>query len=349
MGYKHTTRPGRLPNSTATTMPKDCTVHLFSLKPGVHPGAGEVIAQVAKEDKVRILLSGIPHGWIHKPHHQDADRLLRHDWHLFLLTETKAGAAAYTPSWPLPADAVTAHITATIAVPYDQYDKLKSDVARERARDLRRDSDSDTSSELRPSPELPAGWAERGTPLRGIPESFIDKSSHITESSAPPGTLRLDPPMARFLSTALPGAKASGPVSLFNLFKYRSGDPSVHEKYMGDFKRKFGDSVGAKVKFMGPVKTQFREKDGEEVTNVGGWQEANVTHYDSIYHYAHMLSTDTYQGLNKDKVSGLEDTCILLVSEGEAWSEKHFNSQTPLGYKTSWSEPDWGEDSDCDR
>jgi hypothetical protein len=116
--------------------------------------------------------------------------------------------------------------------------------------------------------------------------------------------------MARFLSTALPGAKASGPVSLFNLFKYRSGDPSVHDKYMGDFKRKFGDSVGAKVKFMGPVKTQ---------------------------------------GLNKDKVSGLEDTCILLVSEGEAWSEKHFNSQTPLGYKTSWSEPDWGEDSDCDR
>jgi hypothetical protein len=52
-----------------------------------------------------------------------------------------------------------------------------------------------------------------------------------------------------------------------------------------------------------------------------------------------MLSTDTYQELNKDKVRGLEDTCILLVSEDEAWQE-NFSSQTPLGYKTSWSEPE---------
>lgn len=329
-------------------MPKDCIVHLFSLKSGVHPGAGEVIAQVAKEDKVKILLSGIPHGWIHKPHHQDADRLLHHDWHLFLLTKTKAGAAAYTPSWPLPADAVTAHITATIAIPYDQYDKLKADVARERTRDLRRDSDSDASSEMRSSPQLPPGWVERGTPLRRIPDKYIDKSSQTTESPAPPGTLRLDPSMAHFLSTALPGTEASGPVSLFNLFKYRNRDPSIHDKYMGDFKWAFGESARARVKFMGPVRTQFREKEETSSSDETGWQEANVTHYDSVYHYAHMLSTETYQKLNKNKVRGLEDTCILLVSEGHAWSEKHFGSRTPLGYKTSWSEPDWGEYEDRD-
>jgi hypothetical protein len=51
MGYKNTERPGYLSNSTAA-MPKDCTVHLFSLKPGLYPGAGEVIAQVANQDKV---------------------------------------------------------------------------------------------------------------------------------------------------------------------------------------------------------------------------------------------------------------------------------------------------------
>jgi hypothetical protein len=60
-------------------MSKDCTVHLFSLKPVVYPGAGMIIAQVAKEDTVKILISGNPHGWIHKPHYQDADRLLSHD------------------------------------------------------------------------------------------------------------------------------------------------------------------------------------------------------------------------------------------------------------------------------
>jgi hypothetical protein len=244
MGYKHTSAtPARRPNNTATT-PKDCTVHLFSLKPGCYPGAGEVIAQVAKGDKVKILLSGIPHGWVHKPRHQDADRLLSHEWHLFLLTETKAGAAAYTPEWLLPADAVTAHFTARIAVPYDQYDRLKSDVARERARDLRRDSDSDTSSEMRPSPQLPEGWCERGTGIKQIPESYISRTPP-TESPAAPGTLRLDAPMARFLSTAMPSVNCRGPVSLFNLFKYAGGDPSIHDKYMGNFKRQFGESAGA--------------------------------------------------------------------------------------------------------
>ena len=95
---------------------------------------------------------------------------------------------------------------------------------------------------------------------------------------------------------------------------------------MQNFKRSFGDSAGAHVKFMGPVGAlvdgtsesqdqQYRDDGGD------GWQEANLTHYDSIFHYAYMLSTDVYQGLNKDKVRGLEDTCILLVSEVELLDE----------------------------
>jgi hypothetical protein len=120
---------------------------------------------------------------------------------------------------------------------------------------------------------------------------------------------------------------------------------------MGDFKRQFGDSAGgARVKFMGPLTSQFRGKEEEEerVGSLDGWQEANVTQYESVYHYAHMLSTDAYQRLNKDKLCGLEDTCILLVSEGEAWHEKHFGAQTALGGQTSWAEPEWDEGEDCD-
>jgi hypothetical protein len=119
---------------------------------------------------------------------------------------------------------------------------------------------------------------------------------------------------------------------------------------MGDFKRQFGDSAGARVKFMGPLKSQFREEEEEEGVGSldGGWQEANVTQYESIYHYAHMLSTEAYQGLNRNKVRGLEDTCILLVSEGEVWHEKHFGAQTALGGQTSWAEPEWDEGEDCD-
>lgn len=156
--------------------------------------------------------------------------------------------------------------------------------------------------------------------------------------------------MAHFLSNAMPSVNCRGPVSLFSLFKYAGGDPWVHDRYMGDFKRQFGESAGASVKFMGPLETQFKGKEemGERSSDGNRWQEANLTQYDSVYHYAHMLSTDTYQKLNKDKVRGLEDTGILLVSEGEAWHEKHFSSQTPLGYKTSWSVPDWDEYEDSD-
>jgi hypothetical protein len=93
---------------------------------------------------------------------------------------------------------------------------------------------------------------------------------------------------------------------------------------MRDFKRSFGDSAGAHVKFMGPLGplsidgvSNRQEQQQHGIDGGGGWQEANLTRYDSIFHYAYMLSTDVYQELNKDKVRGLEDTCILLVSEAE--------------------------------
>ncbi|KAM0706575.1 hypothetical protein Q7P35_005902 [Cladosporium inversicolor] len=59
-----------------------------------------------------------------------------------------------------------------------------------------------------------------------------------------PGTLKLDPSMADFLSTALPNPVQQKPVSLFNLFKYQNNDPAVLEQYMRDFKNGFGDSAG---------------------------------------------------------------------------------------------------------
>ena len=76
---------------------------------------------------------------------------------------------------------------------------------------------------------------------------------------------------------------------------------------------------------MGPVGSLVLDDTGGrqgqwqrgEDAGSGCWQEANLTHYDSIFHYAYMLSTDVYQRLNRDKVRGLEDTCILLVSEVE--------------------------------
>lgn len=267
----------------------ECTVHLVSLSPGATQG--QVVPQL-KEAGQNILITGIPHGWIHKPHANDVDQLVGSEWHLFVLTAKSDDRLRLDQS-------VKAHITIAVAIPGEQHRQLLQSISN-------RLSTHNT-------PQLPAEWVDKSTGHLHIPSERICGQ---TEANPPAGTLQLNKPMANFLSTALPNSVNQKPVSLFNLFRYRDGDSTVHEQYMQDFKASFGDSAGAFVKFMGPVKSQLKTSN-EGQNSPGAWQEANLTHYDSIYHYAYMLSTDVYQRLNKDKVRGLEDTCILLVSEVE--------------------------------
>lgn len=279
-------------------MMADCTIHLLSLRPGTAPY--KVVAQLRANANARILITGIPHGWVHKPHKLNVEELLSHEWHLFILTTAS--------SEPLQLDSgIESHIKINVAIPEEQWNQ----------------SVNSTSNDPHNIPQLPPEWLEQSTGDLHIPKEHIASQ---TTPSPPPGTLILDPPMAHFLSTALPKPVRQKPVSLFNLFRYRNNDSAIHELYMQDFKRSFGDSVGAYVKFMGPVGPVDVDGTGEirgqqHEDGGDGWQEANLTHYDSVFHYAYMLSTDVYQGLNKDKVRGLEDTCILLVSEVEMLHE----------------------------
>lgn len=266
----------------------ECTVHLFSLSPSATHN--QVVSQLKVADQ-KILITGVPHGWIHKPHANDVNLLMGSDWHLFVLTIASHDHPHFDQS-------VRTHVTITVAVPEEQYKQLLQ-------------STSNSSPII--APKLPSEWVgEANGFLRIAPEHICSGA----EANPAAGTLQLNKPMAGFLSTALPDNVNQKPVSLFNLFKYRDGDSSIHEQYMQDFKDSFGDSAGAFVKFMGPVKSQL-ETSSKEQPSTGSWQEANLTHYDSIYHYAYMLSTDVYQRLNKDKIRGLEDTCILMVSEAE--------------------------------
>jgi hypothetical protein len=268
----------------------DCTVHLFSLKPDVSPA--KVVSQLKAGGNQKVILTGIPHGWVHKPRKHDIDQLLGHEWQLFVLTSTSQDP-------PKLVSGVEAHVTFKVAVPEEQWNQLVQ------------------PTPAKPSdaiPKLPTEWNDKPTGNLKIPSQRI---SDQTESNPAAGVLKLDTPMAHFLSTALPQEVNQQAVSLFNLFKYRDGDSSIHDQYMEDFKSSFGDSAGAAVKYMGSVGSALEDVEGSRKQAESLWQEANLTHYDSIYHYAYMLSTDTYQKLNKDKVRGLEDTCILLVSEAE--------------------------------
>jgi hypothetical protein len=275
----------------------NCTIHLLSLTPGIAPD--KLLSQLRANANQKILITGVPHGWVHKPHKLNINELISHEWHLFILTTSSPESLQLGAG-------VEAHIRINVTVPEQQWNQLLNP----------------TSNKPHDIPKLPSEWTERSTNTLHIPKEHI--ASQTTPNPAP-GTLKLDPPMADFLSTALPKPVQQKPVSLFNLFKYKNNDSAIHEQYMQDFKRSFGDSAGAYVKFMGPVGPLVDDGGEDQKRQHGidgdGWQEANLTHYDSIFHYAYMLSTDVYQGLNKDKVRGLEDTCILLVSEVELLKE----------------------------
>jgi hypothetical protein len=275
----------------------DCTIYLLSLESDIT--ASKAASQIKPNENQKILITGRPHGWVHKPLKLNVDELLAHEWHLFVLTTAS--------SEPLQFDAgVKARIKINVAVPEEQWKQLVNP----------------DSNKPHITPQLPSEWIEQSTAELHIPKERVNVQT-ATHPAA--GTLKLDASMAEFLSTALPKAVRQKPVSLFNLFKYKDDDSAIHEQYMQDFKKSFGDSAGAYVKFMGPVgplisakgESQEQQQRGDD----SSWQEANLTHYDSIFHYAYMLSTDVYQKLNQDKVRGLEDTCIVLVSEVEVQHE----------------------------
>ena len=275
----------------------DCTVHLLSLTSDVTVVG--ILDAISQNDTTRnsILVKGRAHGWVHLLYKDNVKELRAHEWHLFLL-------ARYSLQPELgSSDAIAAVISIAVSIPAAQYEDLL----------VNRHT---FPRPMEATPPLPNEWTQnRGS----IPKAAILRANK--SSPLRPGELRMYPAMADFLSKALPDEVKDKPVSLFNLFKYAKGDRSVHDHYMEDFKDKFGDAAGATVKFMGPVRSEVAYKaSGSAATANDGvklWDDANLVQYDTIWHYAYMLSTDVYQELNKEKMKGLEDTCILLVSEVE--------------------------------
>ncbi|KAK5160690.1 hypothetical protein LTS14_001703 [Recurvomyces mirabilis] len=232
---------------------------------------------VQQLDLDEVLAKGVPHGWVHPPVDLDRDMLTKHDWDLFLLTDNE--------QLPAPIQAyVETKVSFQIDLASEQYDALQA------------------KKDLIPKP------SDRTPPLaQEFREGRIPNSAVVDDrnDSGP---------------AALPTPIANKPVSLFNLFKYKDSR-AVHDAYMEGFKQKFGDAAGASVQFMGPVRTYLEQTDerGTKRKQLRGtnWEDANLVQYDTIWHYVYMLSTDIYAELNKQKVAGLDDTCILVVSEIE--------------------------------
>ena len=292
----------------------DCTIHLIALVPGVTPQDFiKDLTNNSASGSRPYILKGIPHGWVHQPHHNNLESLLAHKWGVFLLTERSSELPDVVQ------DIVAAHLWVEVAIPNTQHEALISHIG--------------TPPQPMPStPSLPSDWSRASGDGGLIPPDAITTQQNIV-APLRAGELKLDTTMAEFLTKTLPEDVRNKPISLFNLFRYPSdGDSSVHDHYMEGFKEKFGDAAGARVKFMGPVHSAIHytssseveeEQAGSSTETANGsaiekaWHDANLVQYDSIWHYAYMLSTDVYQELNREKMQGLVDTCILCVSEME--------------------------------
>ena len=272
------------------------TAHLLTLQPTTN--ASNFLSELAlvSFDSPPSLIQGRPCGWVQRPRALDKPALTSHEWDIFLLTKSPSLPTGLLPS-------ILDRVSATINIPQAQYDTLLSGAGQK-------------PQPAQDTPPLPADWqpdevhaGRRGSKFYGrIPEADVLGALGRAEQ---PGELRLDHDMAWFLSSAEPASIRGRPLSFFNLFKYRDGDKTAHDSYMRGFKERFGKAAGAQVRFMGGV-DEVLEGAGEGATM---WDEANLTQYDSVWHYAYMLSTEVYKELNREKVRGLEDTCILLVSE----------------------------------
>lgn len=271
------------------TMPNvDAAIYLIVLK--AEAAAKDLISRLPDNE---VLVSGIPHGWVHEPRALNIDLLTGKHWNLFLVTKTSA--------LPSVVQELCEHwLVVDVSVPREQFESIAA----------RRSARPAASSQ---TPKLPKPYCDGE-----IPES---DNLEALDRPLGPGELRLSRSMADFLSSTLSARVRNAPVSLFNLFKYRDNDSSIHDHYMEGFKQGFGDSAGASVRFMGPVRSALAQGEGSGEGQ--RWDDVNLVQYDTIWHYAYMLSTDVYKELNEEKVRGLEDTCILLVSEVEVWDEVH--------------------------
>lgn len=259
------------------------TAHLIALHPTTTP-ATFITTQPP------YIIKDRPYGWIHTPTTQHKSQLTTPTWDLFLLTASASFPSGLNPS-------LSSHISVTIDIPKDQHATLLSQI------DQRPTPAENT-------PPLPTEWQEETgpSPYGRIPAHAVFAP---LDQETSPGELRLDARMASFLSTALPPSIRDSPFCGFNLLKYRDGSRSVHDNYMVGFKANLGPRSGGTVRYMGAVeKYEIRGEDGGE-----RWDDSALVQYDSVWHFAYMLSTDVYRGLDEEKVRGVEDTGILLISE----------------------------------
>jgi len=93
----------------------NCTIHLLSLNPSMTPDT--VVSKLKANANQNILIVGIPHGCVHKPHKLNIKELLSHEWHLFVLTAASSAPLQLNPE-------VEAHVKINVTIPKEQWNQL---------------------------------------------------------------------------------------------------------------------------------------------------------------------------------------------------------------------------------
>jgi len=115
-------------------------------------------------------------------------------------------------------------------------------------------------------------------------------------------------------------APDSGPITMFNLLKFRAqaryedGNeaPCTGRDAYARYKHAFTETVGAvsqaQVLYQGPVQQVFIGRAGQPETD---WDEVLIVRYPSRGHFLAMMADPTYREALRHRYAGLERTVLL--------------------------------------
>jgi len=165
-----------------------------------------------------------------------------------------------------------------------------------------------------------------GVPSRAL-ENFASKNDRLLNpqpGDVPPLTGALEKPLLADSAQSLELTKelqdwmqgfgkkeGRGAVSMLNLLAFREGMKDEYFKYGKAFAQSIGSRRGGNAKIVGTVIDVSSSPKG-----IKEWDEVAIAHYPSIYHFADMLASEDYQGVNhRHRVGALKDTFILCTTE----------------------------------
>ncbi|KAF9887160.1 hypothetical protein FE257_010414 [Aspergillus nanangensis] len=284
------------------------TCHLLT----VPNSAAFLSALSALPAALRPIYVGEVHHWIHEPTLSTAALTgtgpNMHAWTHLLIHQT-----ASPTSLTLPLDSLAEQVSARWSITAPASDDMLADFAGAKAA---------RSTKL--APPLPLGWSAQDPSGLKAAQPPADLQASLGLASVRLGGERDGPAIGLKDFVAEFGAKHTGPVSMFNLLAYHSGQRSRYFEYIAAFQSSVGVKYGGEgLLAAGVMEWSSRKEEGAQVADPDKngsavWEDMALVWYPSLWHFAKMFDDQEYAAVDRAyKQGALKDNPLVVCTEVE--------------------------------